>query len=62
MRFSRGAATATFEHAGNQRTAVIEFESTAQAIATYHGAAYQAAFNILKGAAAREVRTVDGGS
>ena len=56
----RGAAVATFEHGTNQRTVVIEFESTQQAIATYHGAAYQAAAHILKGAAVREIRIVEG--
>jgi uncharacterized protein (DUF1330 family) len=57
---ARGTAVATFEHAGNQRTVVIEFASTKQAIETYHGTAYQAAANILKGAAVREVRIVEG--
>lgn len=57
---ARGAATATFEHEGNQRTVVIEFESTQQAIDTYHGSAYQAAVNVLKGAVVREVRIVEG--
>jgi uncharacterized protein (DUF1330 family) len=57
---ARGVATATFEHDGNQRTVVIEFESTDQAIATYRGAAYQAAASLLMGAAVREVRIVEG--
>lgn len=57
---ARGTATATFEHGGNQRTVVIEFESTRQAIATYNGAAYQAAVGILEDAAVREVRIVEG--
>ena len=57
---ARGVAAATFEHEGNQRTVVIEFDGTQQAIDTYHGAAYQAAANILKGAAVREVRIVEG--
>ena len=57
---ARGAATATFEHAGNQRTVVIEFDGTQQAIDTYHGDAYQTAVSILKGAAVREVRIVEG--
>jgi uncharacterized protein (DUF1330 family) len=57
---ARGAATATFELGGNQRTVVIEFDSTQQAIDTYHGAAYQTAANILKGAAIREVRIIEG--
>jgi len=57
---ARGVTTAIFEHGTNQRTVVIEFDSTKQAIDTYHGAAYQAAVNILKGAVVREVRIVEG--
>jgi len=57
---ARGVATTTFEHNGNQRTVVIEFDSTQQAIDTYHGPSYQAAVNILNGAAVREVRIVEG--
>ena len=57
---ARGVATATFETGENQRTTVIEFESAQQAIETYKSAAYQAAAIILKGAAVREVRIVEG--
>ena len=57
---ARGTAVTTFETGENQRTVVIEFESTDQAITTYHSPAYQAAVNVLRGAADREVRIVEG--
>ena len=57
---ARGVAAATLEGGQNQRTVVIEFDSVTQAMATYHGPAYQAAVAVLGGAADREVRIVEG--
>jgi len=57
---ARGIATATFETGENQRTTVIEFENAQLAIETYKGAEYQKAASILKGAAVREVRILEG--
>jgi uncharacterized protein (DUF1330 family) len=57
---ARGMAVTTFEREGKQRTVVIEFDSTKQAIDTHNGAAYQAAAHVLTGAAVREIRIVEG--
>src|SRR6185295_16391841 len=58
---ARGVAATTFEHDGeNQRTVLIEFESVGHAVAAYNSPAYQAAVAVLKGAADREVRIVEG--
>jgi uncharacterized protein (DUF1330 family) len=57
---ARGAATAAFEAGVVQRTVVIEFDSVAQAIETYKSASYQAALQILEGAAERDVRMIEG--
>ena len=57
---ARGVASTTFEGGENQRTVVIEFESVGQAVKTYNGPAYQAAVAVLKGAADREVRIIEG--
>jgi uncharacterized protein (DUF1330 family) len=57
---ARGAPVESFEGTENQRAVVIEFESVAQAIATYNGPAYQVALAKLKGAAERDVRIVEG--
>ena len=43
-----------------QRTVVIEFESLAKALATYHSAAYQVALKALGSAAERDFRIVEG--
>ena len=57
---ARGAPVQSFEGVENQRAVVIEFPSTAQAISTYNGPAYQAALARLKGAVDRDVRIVEG--
>jgi uncharacterized protein (DUF1330 family) len=57
---ARGAPAKTFEGVENQRAVVIEFESVAQAIATYNSPAYQVAHSKLKGAVDRDVRIVEG--
>ena len=57
---ARGVAARTFEGGGNERTVVIEFDSVAQAVATYEGPQYQAAVALLEGAVAREIRIVEG--
>ena len=57
---ARNVAASTFEGCQNQRTVVIEFDSVQHAVPTYNGPAYQAAFALLKGAADREVRIVEG--
>jgi len=56
---ARGAAAHTFEGGENQRTVVIEFDSVAHAVETYHSDAYQAAVAHLQGAVDREVRIVE---
>src|SRR5476651_2909666 len=57
---ARGVAAMTFEGRDNQRTVVIEFDSVERAVAAYKSPGYQAAVTILKGAADREVRIVEG--
>jgi uncharacterized protein (DUF1330 family) len=56
----RNSPTKVYEAGKNQRTVVIEFESVEKAIACYEGEAYQAALEILKGAAERDLRIVEG--
>ena len=48
-----------YEDGVDELTVVLEFESTAAAIATYESAAYQDALKILGGAVEREVRIVE---
>src|SRR4051812_15721231 len=57
---ARSIAAGTFEGGTNQRTVLIEFDSVQHAVATYQGAAYQAAVAVLSDAADREVRIVEG--
>ncbi len=57
---ARGAPVKSFEGTENQRAVVIEFESVAQAIATYNSPAYQNAHSRLKGAVEHDVRIVEG--
>ena len=57
---ARGTAARTFEGGMNQRSVVIEFASVEQAIAAYESPRYQAALEVLKGAAEREVRILEG--
>ena len=48
-----------YEGGIDELTVVIEFESTAAAIALYEGAAYQDALTVLGDAVEREVRIVE---
>jgi uncharacterized protein (DUF1330 family) len=48
-----------YEGGIDELTVVLEFESTAAAIATYESAAYQNALSILGDAVEREVRIVE---
>src|SRR5688572_20513266 len=57
---ARGVAAAAYESGVQQRTVIIEFDSVEQAIRTYNGPAYQAAFALLDGAAERDVRIAEG--
>ena len=57
---TRGVAVRAFEAGSTERSVVIEFDSVAQAIATYESPAYQAALKVLKGAAERDVRILEG--
>ena len=56
----RGMPAKTYEAGKAQRTVIIEFDSVQQAITAYEGEAYQAALRVLKGAAEREIRIVEG--
>jgi uncharacterized protein (DUF1330 family) len=56
----RGMPTKTHEAGLADRTIVIEFDNVERAIATYESAAYQAAYEILKGKAKRDVRFIQG--
>ena len=57
---ARGVAAAAFEAGIVQRTVVIEFDSVARALETYHSEPYQAAVRKLEGVAERDVRIVEG--
>ncbi len=57
---ARGAAARAFEAGSTQRSVLIEFESVAQAVATYESDAYQGALKLLDGAVERDVRIVEG--
>jgi uncharacterized protein (DUF1330 family) len=57
---ARGMPARAYEAGLSERTVVIEFDSVAQAIATYEGAAYQAALGVLQGVVEREVRFMEG--
>jgi uncharacterized protein (DUF1330 family) len=57
---ARGGVTKTSEAGINQRTVLVEFNSLAQAIATYDSPGYQAALAVLRNAAERDVRIVEG--
>lgn len=57
----RGTPAKTYELGMQERTAVVEFDSLAQAIAAYEGPGYQAALRVLgKDAAERDMRIVEG--
>ena len=57
---ARGVAARAYEAGLNERAVIIEFDSLAQAIATYESTAYQAARRLLEGAVERDVRFVEG--
>jgi len=57
---ARGNPVRTYESGLSQRSIVIEFESVDRAIAAYESPGYQAAYQVLKGHAARDVRFVEG--
>ncbi|MDB9890743.1 DUF1330 domain-containing protein [Alphaproteobacteria bacterium] len=56
---ARGMPVATFENGIQQRTVIVEFESTDAARATITSDAYQAAFALL-GNVKRDVRVIEG--
>ena len=57
---ARGGALKVYEAGVEQRTVLIEFDSMADAVATYESDAYKAALDALGGAAERDVRIVEG--
>jgi uncharacterized protein (DUF1330 family) len=57
---ARGTPARAFEAGLNERAVVIEFDSLAQALATYEGAEYQAACRLLEGAVERDMRFLEG--
>jgi uncharacterized protein (DUF1330 family) len=57
---ARGIPARSLEAGVVQRAVVIEFDSVAQALATYESPAYQAALRVLDGAAERDVRFLEG--
>lgn len=56
----RGKATVTQGAGIAERTVLVEFDSLEQAIATFDGAAYQAALDVLGDAVERDFRIVEG--
>ena len=56
----RGNPSKTYEGGINQRVAVIEFDSMAQALAVYDNPTYQAAMKVLGDGAERDIRVVEG--
>lgn len=57
---ARGAAAKTFEAGLQERTVLIEFDSVAQAVATYESKAYREALDALGNGAERDIRIVEG--
>ena len=57
---SRGVPAKTFEAGMAMRSVVLEFDSVEKAIATFESPAYQAAAKLLKGAAERDIRILEG--
>ena len=57
---SRGAPARVYEAGVPQRGVVVEFPSVAAAIATYESPEYQEVLAILKGAAERDIRIIEG--
>jgi uncharacterized protein (DUF1330 family) len=56
----RGVAAEVYEQGLKQRTAIVEFDSLAQAIAARESAAYQEALTALANGAERDFRIVEG--
>jgi uncharacterized protein (DUF1330 family) len=56
----RGVAAEVYEQGLKQRTAIVEFDSLAQAIAARESAAYQEALKALANGAERDFRIVEG--
>ena len=57
---ARGTPARALEGGLAERSVVIEFDSVAQAIATYESPAYQTALRLLDGAVERDVRIFEG--
>lgn len=57
---ARGGQVKAYEAGTAERTVIIEFDSFAQAIATYESEAYQEALAALAGGVERDVRIVEG--
>lgn len=57
---ARGNPAQVYDNGIVQRVVLIEFDSVAQAVATYESAAYQAALKLLEGAVERDVRILEG--
>jgi uncharacterized protein (DUF1330 family) len=57
---ARGEPAKVYEHGLKQRTALIEFDSVEQAVATHDSAGYQAALAALSDGAEREIRIIEG--
>ena len=57
---ARGKPQRAYEAGLNERAVVIEFDSVAQAIATYESVEYQAACRLLVGAVERDMRFLEG--
>ena len=57
---ARGTPYRAYEAGLGQRTVVIEFDSVQSAVATYESPAYQAALKLVKGAAERDIRILEG--
>ena len=56
---ARGTPAKTFEKGLNERIVLVEFDSAADAIATYESDAYKAALRVLGNAADRDLRIVE---
>jgi uncharacterized protein (DUF1330 family) len=57
---ARGVPVEAYEAGLRERTVVIEFDSAAQAMATYKSDRYQAAAKKLAGAVERDIRIIEG--
>lgn len=57
---ARGIPARVYEAAEAQRCVIIEFPSVGAAVSTYESPEYQEVRSILKGAAEREIRIVEG--